>query len=101
MYDGIAILKKKKITQDKFGNEIESYEDNPVYVKPKSIYANEFYQAATAGLKPSIKLVMKNCIDYQGEELLEYNEKLYSVIRTFQEKDGLELICQEKIGNGS
>lgn len=101
MYEGIATLKKEVITKDKYLNEIKSYEDHQVFVKPRSIYASEFYQAASSGLKPSVKLVIANASDYDGEKLVEYEGILYSIIRVYRHKDSIELTCEEKVGNGS
>lgn len=101
MYEGIAILKKEIITKDKYLNEVKTYIDRQVFVKPQSIYANEFYQAASSGLKPSIKLVISTAADYDDEKLVEYERTLYSVIRVYRHKDSIELTCEEKIGIGN
>ena len=103
MYDNIAILKKENgRTYDNYANEIITYTDRAVFVMPKAVYNSEFYNAAQAGLHPSITLFMANRADYEGETLVEFENKLYDVIRVDwkAQRDGLTLILQERINNG-
>lgn len=104
MFDNIAILKKEKArTYDAYLNELIEYTDRTVFVYERGVYNAEFYNAAQAGLHPSITLRLTNRADYEGEKLVEYNGKLYSVIRTDWEaqRDGISLILEEKQGNGT
>lgn len=100
MYDGIATLFTAVETQDKYGNIIETLTGTDVYVKPRSVYANDFYNAAHAGLKPEVVLVLSNPEDYNGETIVDYNGKRYEVIRVYQkpERDAVELTLQSAIG---
>ena len=101
MYDSIATLKGAPITTyDEYGNEVITYTDNEVYVMPRGVYNAEFYNAAQAGLHPSITFVLTNKADYNGEKLIEWQGVLYNVIRTdwTAQRDGISLICEERIG---
>lgn len=101
MYDSIATLKGEPITTyDEYGNEVITYTDNEVYVMPRGVYNAEFYNAAQAGLHPSITFVLANKADYNGEKLIEWNEVYYNVIRTdwTAQRDAISLICEERIG---
>lgn len=103
MYDSTAILKKEKSrTYDKYANEIITYEDREVFVYPRSVYASEFYNAAQAGLNPSITLELANRADYEGETLVQYDSKLYTVIRADwrAQRDNLSLVLEE-LNDGS
>ena len=103
MYDSIATLKGGPITTyDEYGNEVITYTDNPVYVMPRGVYNAEFYNAAQAGLHPSITFVLTNRADYNGERLLEFEGRLYNVIRTDwnAQRDSISLICEERVHNG-
>lgn len=102
MYDSIAFLMAQdQITYDAYGNEVITYTENMVYVKPTTIYASEFYAAAQAGMHPSISFVISNRADYAGEKLIKWNDKIYSVIRVDwkADRDAIKLICEEKIGD--
>lgn len=103
MYDGIATLKKyNTITRDDYGNPITTIEETTVYVQPRGVYQSEFYNAAQVGLKPTLTLFLSNREDYDGQKILEYEGKEYEVIRTDwnAQRDGLSLICEEKVRNG-
>ena len=103
MYDGIAILKSYETTgRDKNGNPIKTETARTVFVQPRGVYASEFYNAAQLGLQPSLTLYMTNRNDYQGEKILEFDGKEYSVIRVdwTAQRDGISLICEERVRNG-
>lgn len=102
MFEGTAILKKAVVTQDEALNEIETYTERTVFVRPRSVYASEFYQAAAVGLKPSLTLVLASFADYEGEKLVEYNGKEYTVTRVFRrpDRDSVELTLEERVVNG-
>ena len=103
MYDGIAILKSYSNEGfDKYGNKTTKEVKRTVFVQPRGVYASEFYNAAQLGLKPSLTLFMTNRNDYQGEKVLEFNGKEYSVIRVDwnAQRDGIFLICEERVRNG-
>ena len=101
MYDSIATLKgAPTTTYDEYGNEVITYQDNQVYVMPRGVYNAEFYNAAQAGLHPSITFELANKADYNGERLIEWEGKSYNVIRTdwTAQRDKIALICEERIG---
>lgn len=103
MYDGIAILKAYgKPTYDEYGNEIVPEIDTQVFVQPRGVYQSEFYNAAQIGLKPTLTLYITNRADYDGQKILEYEDKEYSVIRVdwSAQRDGISLICEERVQNG-
>ncbi len=104
MYDSIATLKGNPTTTfDEYGNEIVSYTDHTVYVLPRSVYQAEFYNAAQNNLHPSITFVIANRADYNDEKLIEWNRKLYNVIRVDwnAQRDSISLVCEERIGNSA
>ena len=103
MYDGVAILKSYSNEGfDKYGNKTTKEVKRIVFVQPRGVYASEFYNAAQLGLKPSLTLYMTNRSDYQGEKVLEFDGKDYSVIRVDwnAQRDGISLICEERVRNG-
>ncbi len=101
MYESIAILRSTTFALDDELNEVAVYNDREVFVKPRSVYANDFYNAARAGLKPELVLVLSNPEDYEGETTAIYGGKVYTVIRVYQrpEKDAVELTLEERVGN--
>lgn len=103
MYDGVATLKAyASITRDKYGNPQTEIKETDVYVQPRGVYQSEFYNAAQVGLKPTLTLFISNAADYEGQKYLEFEGKDYEVIRTDwnAQRDGLSLICEERVRNG-
>lgn len=103
MYETTALLKAETVQLDEYLNEIKTYTTREVFVKPRSVYASDFYEAARSGLQPSVVLVMSNPEDYEGEKVAEYNGKGYTIIRVFQrpDRDEVELTLEERTENGA
>lgn len=100
MYDSTAILLTPSgSTFDSSGNETVTYDQTMVYVMPRSIYHSEFYNAAQAGLHPSLSLYLANRADYEGQKLVIFEGKEYNIIRTDWkgQRDGITLVCEERI----
>ena len=96
-------------TLDKYLNEIPTETEREVFCRVSSAVRNEFYQAATAGLRPEWTVRLSDFAEYNGETQVRYNGVIYSVLRTyrdggsFHERGGmgpneLELIIGYKIG---
>ena len=99
MYDNIAyLIKDGAKSYDEYLNERIETTRRMVYVQPRSVYNSEFYNASVLGLHPSITLTLANREDYEGEKLVEYEGKVYSVIRADwkAQRDSLDLILEEK-----
>lgn len=99
MYDNIAyLLKDGAKTYDTYLNEHIERTRRMVYVQPRSVYNGEFYNASIIGLHPSITLTLTNRADYDGETLVEYEGKIYNVIRADwkAQRDSISLVLEEK-----
>lgn len=102
MYDSIATLKKNGPTsRDRYGNVVDNISERTVYVQARGVYSSEFYNAAQLGLRPTITLYISTRADYQGEKVLEFESREYSVIRVDwnAQRDGVALICEERARN--
>lgn len=72
MYNSIIKLIKETVTVDKYGDQTIVETERTVFAEVKSIGQSEFYQAAAVGLKPEIKFVIADFLDYQNEKKLKY-----------------------------
>jgi len=102
MYDSVATLKAYGTpTYDTYGNEVPNVTTTDVYVQPRGVYQAEFYNAAQAGLHPSITFVLTNKADYNGEKVIEWEGQEYTVIRAdwTAQRDSISLICEERVHN--
>lgn len=104
MYDGVAtLISYGEPTVDKYGNKHAEPIRKKVFVQPRGVYQSEFYNAAQLGLSPSLTLYMTYKGDYDGQKVLEYEGKEWTVIRVdwTAQRDGISLICQERSKNGN
>ena len=82
--DVIRLLKVEgRVTTDK-GDTSEIFEGREVFCAKKSVGMKETYQAFGVGLKPELKFTLSDHYDYQDEEIVEYEDVRYSVLRTFK-----------------
>lgn len=74
-------------------------EEREVFARVKSIGYSEFYQAQAAGLRPNLTFVLSDYMDYNNEQRIKYNDKLYTVIRTYkvESKNELEIVVTAEI----
>lgn len=97
MWRDIAQLISYTETKDDIGDTIQTPSERQVFVNKKSVRQNEYYQSLSAGLKPELMLEIRS-IDYNNEEELEFDDKKYRVMRTFERKGEItELICEKVI----
>ena len=103
MYDDVATLVSYgPATYDKYGNPKREVKETTVYVQPRGVYHNEFYEAAQLGMKPSVTLDLTNREDYHDEKVVVFHGRGYRVIRADWngQKDLISLICEERANNG-
>lgn len=99
-YDYELSLIEETFTEDDIGNQIPGESKILALCGLKSIGRTEFYNAAAAGLKPEIILVMHG-YEYNGAKQVEFEGKRYNVIRTYSTSfEEVELTCEKVIGNG-
>lgn len=86
-------------TKNKFDEIERELKINPVFADMQELSQFEYNQAATEGLKPEIKFVISEYLEYNGESIIEFESKYYKVLRTKRTKNGrgLSFICQSTI----
>lgn len=94
MWSDVISLISTTESIDDIGDVIKTPTEKEVFCVVKSISQTEFYQAQAAGLKPEIKFVLANSVDYDGEKTLKHDLKIYEVIRTYQNGEQLEITCK-------
>ena len=86
-------------TQDDLGEWTETRTETEVFGRIESVTMSEFFEAGRQGFKPEYRITIW-MTEYSGQELLVYNEKTYSIYRTFRRDDGrIELYVNEKKGD--
>lgn len=103
MYNDMITLVKESIAPDAYGDMAVTETTREVFAQLRSITQTEFYQAQTAGLKPEVKFLLADFLDYQGELIVRYTpyelgqELEYTVLRTYRAGNGLELVCKKGV----
>lgn len=103
MYNQVIKLVKETKALNEYGDFVSVKTERSVFAELKSIGQSEFYQAQTLGLKPEIKFVLADYLDYRNEQIIKFkdfnsDEELeYSVLRTFRNKNQLELVCKRGV----
>lgn len=86
-------------TQDDNGIWQENLSARKVYAQVDSVTRNEFFEAGRNGLNPEFRISMFY-YDYNGERLVRYGGKTYSVYRTYHNRtDEIELYVERTGGD--
>lgn len=95
MYNEVIYLLSTQNKTNDVGDQIETQEKTMRFAKLKSIGQAEFYQAQATGLKPELKFVLPDVLDYEGQEEIIYNNFRYKVLRTYkpEDKNEIEIVC--------
>lgn len=82
---------------DAYGDPAITETAREVFAKLGSIGQKEFYQAHAVGLKPELKFVLTDYLDYEGESLVQYEGQRYRVLRTYRKGQELELTVYQEV----
>lgn len=93
LFRDVITLKGITYGENDIGDPIKIPTSREVYANRKSIRQSEFYQAMATGLKPEIMFEIRS-VEYKGETKLEYAGKDYTIIRTYDKGEIMELVCQ-------
>ena len=102
MFNEVIKLMTETETTNEYGDAVKTFTERLIFAEVRSISQTEFYQAQALGLKPEIKFVIADFLDYKGEKQLKYTpfgetEQIYDVIRTYRDKINLEIVCKRGI----
>lgn len=97
--DDEIILLDTKTEQDDIGNTIVTETiEHPVICKVRSVDRQEFFKAGQVGMNPKYRFDTDK-VNYHGEELVKYKDKVYGIYRTYEAgTDTIELYAEEKAG---
>ena len=86
MFDSILTLIKteKSGNIDEYGDPIDKETKRDIFCQVKSIGQTEFYQAQTVGVKPELKVLISDYLDYQDEVEAIVGKIRYKILRTYR-----------------
>lgn len=89
-FKNVGYLMKEQKTLDQKNRPKVSYTESIFYCNEKSIGQSEFYQSASVGFKPEIKLETK-LINLTEVTHVKYNDVIYKILRIYKKEDIIEL----------
>ena len=93
----ILKLIQRAVGTDEYGDPSFQETSREVFARLGSIGQSEFYQAQAVGLKPELKFVLADYLEYNDEPLVEYNGQRYRVLRTYRKGQELELTVYREV----
>lgn len=94
----VITLFSDSVTYDEYGVAKKQRTGRDVFGKVESVTRAEFFDAGRSGLNPEYRMTMFFG-DYNGESLVGYNGRIYSVYRTYQSStDIIELYVERRTG---
>jgi len=81
------------------GEIIKTFVWETIFAQKKSIKQTEFYSAANVGLKPELTFEIF-MFEFNYQEKLKYNGKEYTILRTYEKGEKIELVVSSQIGGG-
>lgn len=95
----LAYLVVESYTQNEYGVMVKTTTKHPVYVNVTSVTSQEWFEGGRNGLNPQYRFTMFQ-FDYTGEKIIEYNDKQYTIYRTYNRSvDEIELYTELRKGN--
>ena len=67
--------------------------ENVVFAEVMSASQNEFYKARQNGLEPELVFKLTDYGDYDGQKIIEYDDKRWRVIRTYIQEEALFIVA--------
>lgn len=80
------------------GEPVKTTTWTTVYAGKKSVSQKEFYESRLAGLKPELVFEIR-AAEFNNHDLVRYKSKIYSIIRTYEKNDLLEVYVSAHTGS--
>lgn len=93
MYNEVIFLRSTQSMVNDVGDVIETPKNVMRFARMKSIGQSEFYQAQAQGLKPEVKFVLADYLDYDNQVEVVHNNFRYKVLRTYRAGNEIEIVC--------
>lgn len=100
--EGTAFLINQTYEIDELGQRIPVEIPREIFCHIESVGQREFFSAGQNGINADLKIVTQS-VNYNNEQIIEYNKERYGIYRTFRknESDEIELYCEWKGGISS
>ena len=94
----VIYLVSNNKTQNELGIWVDSLTERKVFAEVSSVGQSEWFEGGRNGLNPEYRFRMF-AYDYNGESLVKYNGVIYSIYRTYVDRNELiELYAEKREG---
>ena len=94
----VITLRSVSVEVDDYGVPQETTSEKTIFARVESVSAAEFFNAGQNGLKPDYRFLV-NAWEYSDEPEAVFQDKVYSVYRTYRRSlDLMELYVERKAG---
>lgn len=103
MFNDIIFLITESKDVNEYGDTVVTETSRQVFAQAQSIGQKEFYQAQATDLKPTIKFILADFLDYRNELIILHQgfgaekPERYNVIKTYRNGNQLEITCSKGI----
>lgn len=97
LYSGEAVLIGFTVTKNEYNQQIKVPTRTEIYVNEQSVGQAEFFNAGEQGFKAELSLSTA-LVDYDGQDSIEYEGKVYDIYRTFKRGDRIVMYLKSKVG---
>lgn len=94
----IGYLVSETYSQNQYGVMISSEDKRKVYCDVNSVTQQEWFEGGRNGLNPRYRFRMFK-YDYKGERVFEYQGTQYTIYRTFEFNDLIDLYVELRKGD--
>lgn len=96
----VVYLVDETYSQNEYGVITPTSSKRKVYCSKTSVTSSEWFEGGRNGLNPEYRFRLFK-YDYQNEEILEYNSIQYTIYRTYENNDVIDLYVEKRKGNES
>lgn len=96
----VIYLVDRTYTQNEYGVMLPTETKKKVFCSKTSVTSAEWFEGGRNGLNPEYRFIVFK-YDYNNEEVLEYNSVQYTIYRTYENNDLIELYVEKRKGNES
>lgn len=94
----VIYLVSNNKTQNEYGIWVDNLTERKVFAEVSSVGQSEWFEGGRNGLNPEYRFRMF-VYDYNGESLVKYNGTVYSIYRTYVDRNELiELYAEKREG---
>ncbi|MEK5081150.1 phage head-tail adapter protein [Solibacillus sp. FSL W7-1436] len=97
MFKDVIQLVGYSIELDEMMQEVKTPYERQVFANKRSVSQTEFFNGGQGGLKPQYQFEIR-LSEFNGESELVHEGKTYSVYRTYENGENIELYSEVRVG---